>query len=158
MFLEELIGDDLVDETALNVSDVTLGELLDSPLTDLVELVVGRAGRGRRPPRRTAIDLRELIESQIVSLADLAQAELLDLLDLDQRAVDFQQLLADDRVRRADEDLLQQRSHGDGGIPARRCRSAPTSSSPRRSRPATWTRTATSTSWSATPRPARGCT
>ncbi len=92
VFLEELIGDELVDETALNVSDVTLGELLDTPLTELVDLVTaGLVEVGDL--LATVVDLRDLIETQIVSLADLAQAELLDLLDLDQRAVDFQQLL-----------------------------------------------------------------
>ena len=114
VFLEELIGDDLVDETALNVSDVTLGELLDTPLTELVELVTAglvevgdllatvdrpprpdrvadrvarrpRPGRAARPPRSRPARRR------------------------------LPAAAADDGVRRTDEDLLQSMTTGGFG-------------------------------------------
>src|SRR5262249_1045581 len=91
--LEELVGVQLVDLSDLNISDISLGDLLNTPLGDIRKMIEEGIVCLPRVLTQT-VNLRELIQSGIVSLGDLAQKKLLDLLDLDQRRVDFQNLLS----------------------------------------------------------------
>ncbi len=90
--LEELVGVQLLKVSDLNISDISLGELLDTPLADIRKMIEDHLVDLPQLITQT-INLRELIKSGIVKLADLAQKGLLGLLDLDQRQVDFQNLL-----------------------------------------------------------------
>ena len=91
VWLEQLIGDNLVDLGDLNVPDVTLGDLLDTKLTDVKALV--QQGLARVSDLLVQqLDLRRLIESGIVQLTDLVQKNLLDFAELDPQKLDLQDL------------------------------------------------------------------
>src|SRR5262249_13593155 len=91
VFLDELVGDNLVKVTDLTIFDVTLGDLLGTDLTD-IRTIVDKGLADATDLLLTTIDLGKLIQSKLTSLADLFEKKLLDLADLDQHRIDFQQL------------------------------------------------------------------
>ncbi|MHC4507326.1 MAG: FG-GAP-like repeat-containing protein, partial [Planctomycetota bacterium] len=83
VFLEELIGDDLVDESDLEPgTDLGLNGLLSSLLTTIEDLVQTNIA-DLDDLLFDSIDLRELIASGIASLEELVEEELLGRLDFD---------------------------------------------------------------------------
>jgi hypothetical protein len=69
--LEQLVGRDLVDESQLGFSELTLDEILGAPLSDVRELVE-QGLIGVEELEREAIDLQALVDARVVTLQELA--------------------------------------------------------------------------------------